>query len=103
MPIAITEAESAVMAALWRQGRLSFAALIDEVRKDQAWGDATIKTLLHRLIRKNAVRSEREDGRQLYRALIDRAAYLDAEVQALVDRLFDGRRERLAAFLSRPT
>ena len=90
------------MAALWRCGRLSFAALIDEVRKDQAWGDATIKTLLHRLIRKNAIRSERDDGRQLYRALVDREAYLAAEVQALVDRLFNGDPAQLARFLSTP-
>ena len=90
------------MAALWRCGRLSFAALIDEVRKDQAWGDATIKTLLHRLIRKNAIRSERDDGRQVYRALVDRDAYLAAEVQALIDRLFGGDRAQLAGFLSIP-
>lgn len=97
--IAITEAESVVLAALWRHGPLSFASLIEAVKADQAWGEATIKTLLGRLMRKGAVRSERDDGRQRYVALIDRQAYLNDEVDALVARLFAGRRETLRAFL----
>lgn len=96
---AVTQAESAVLAALWRHGPLSFASLIEAVKTEQAWGDATIKTLLGRLMRKGAVRSERHDGRQRYVAVTDRQMYLRAEVDALVDRLFAGRREDLAAFL----
>ena len=98
--IAVTEAESVILAALWNRGPLSFAALIDEVKAVQPWGDATIKTLLNRLMRKNAIRSTREDGRHRYSPLIDRVEYVDAEVQALVDRLFDGDRDRLARHLS---
>ena len=97
--IAVTEAESAILAALWRHGPLSFASLIEAVKVDHAWGDATIKTLLGRLMRKGAVRSERDDGRQRYHAGIDRRTYVDGELDALVDRLFDGRRETLRAFL----
>lgn len=86
----VTEAESELLAALWRHGPLSFASLLDAVRARQRWGDATIKTLLTRLMRKGLVRSQREDGRQLYHALIDRDAYVGAELRALADRLFDG-------------
>ncbi|CAL1691162.1 Penicillinase repressor [Brevundimonas subvibrioides] len=97
--IAVTEAESQVLAALWRRGPLSFAALIEEVKADHSWGDATIKTLLGRLMRKGAVRSERDDGRQRYHPAIERRDYLAGEVDALVERLFDGRRDALKAFL----
>ena len=97
--IAVTEAESAILAALWRHGPLSFASLIEAVKTDNAWGDATIKTLLGRLMRKGAVRSERDDGRQRYHAAIDRRTYVDGELDALVDRLFGGKRETLKAFL----
>lgn len=98
--IAVTEAESAILSALWRHGPLSFASLIEAVKADNAWGDATIKTLLGRLMRKGAVRSERDDGRQRYHAGIERRDYLDGEVDVLVARLFDGRREELKAFLA---
>lgn len=66
-----------------------------------AWGDATIKTLLHRLIQKGAVRSEKQDGRQLYHPILTREAYLDDQIDGLADRLFGGDREALAAHARR--
>jgi predicted transcriptional regulator len=98
--IHITEAESEVMAALWRLGPLSPARLIATVSASRDWRKATVKTLLGRLMQKQAVRSERDDGRLIYRPLIDRHAYVAAEVQALVDRLFDGDPAKLAALLT---
>lgn len=71
------------------------------MKATHAWGDATIKTLLHRLIQKGAVRSEKQDGRQLYHAVLDRPTYLDGEIRLLVDRLFDGRPEALVEHLRR--
>ncbi len=88
-----------MLSALWRQGPLSFTSLIDEVKAAQPWADATIKTLLHRLMQKGAVKSVKEDGRQRYHALLDRETYVAGEVEALVDRLFDGDPEALSAFL----
>jgi predicted transcriptional regulator len=74
--------------------------LLDEVRSRQPWADATIKTLLHRLMQKGAVRSQKEDGRQRYHAVIDRQTYVEGEVQVLLDRLFDGKPDRLIALLA---
>ena len=74
---------------------MSFAALIEEVKGVQPWGDATIKTLLHRLIQKQVVRSVRQDGRQLYHPLLDRSGYVRDQLQALADRLFAGDRAAL--------
>ncbi len=89
-----------MLAALWRRGPLSFASLIEEVKAGQPWADATIKTLLHRLIQKGAVKSVKEDGRQRYHATIDRQTYVEGEVQDLLDRLFDGKPDRLVALLA---
>ncbi len=100
MRLHVTEAESAVLAALWTRGPLSFASLIEDVKAGQPWADATIKTLLHRLIQKGAVRSQKEDGRQRYHAVIDRQTYVEGEVQDLLDRLFDGKPDRLVALLA---
>jgi predicted transcriptional regulator len=100
-PIHVTEAESEVLAALWKHGPLTPARLIEAVKARREWGDATIKTLLGRLMQKNAVRSVREEGRLLYHPLLTRDAYVEGEIQALADRLFDGDREKLAAFVRR--
>jgi BlaI family penicillinase repressor len=100
-PIHVTEAESAILEALWRHGPLPPARLIAEVKAQRAWGEATIKTLLGRLMQKKAVRSVRDDGLLRYHPQIDRETYLDTEVSLLVNRLFDGDTVALAAFLAR--
>jgi len=96
----VTEAESAVLEALWRCGPLPPARLIAEVKARRAWGDATIKTLLGRLMQKKIVRSAKTDGVLRYHPLIDRQAYVAGEIDQLVARLFDGDAAALAAFLA---
>jgi predicted transcriptional regulator len=98
--IHVTEAESAVLEALWRCGAIPPTRLMAEVKKARPWGEATIKTLLGRLMQKKAVRSVREDGLLRYHPMLERSAYVEQEVQALVDRLFGGDVSALAAFLT---
>ncbi len=76
------------------------ARLIEAVKSRRDWGESTIKTLLARLMRKNAVRSQREDGRLLYHPLITRQAYIAHEVEALDERLFEGEPNILAEYLA---
>lgn len=97
----VTEAESAVLDALWRCGPLPPARLIAEVKARRDWGEATIKTLLGRLMQKKIVRSAKaDDGVLRYHPLIDRQAYVASEVNQLVARLFDGDVAALTAFLA---
>jgi predicted transcriptional regulator len=95
----VTEAESVVLGPLWRLGPLTPARLMQEVKQVQPWADTTIKTLLARLARKKAVTAERTDGVVRYRALVARETYLEAEVRALAERLFDGDEAALLAWL----
>ena len=98
--IHVTEAEGELLEVLWLHGPISPARLIDEVKAVRAWERATIKTLLARLKLKQAVASERMDGVLRYRALVERPAFVESEVRALVDRLFGGDAKALAVFLS---
>jgi len=86
----ITSAESIVMEALWKRGPLTAEQIVAEVAAGQQWGDATVKTLINRLLKKKALRSERTDGRHAYHPVLQRADYVQAESQGLLDRLFDG-------------
>lgn len=99
MTLHVTEAESVVLGPLWRLGPLTPSRLIAEVKTVQPWADTTIKTLLARLARKAAVTTERSGGVVRYRALISRDAFVEAEIDALTARLFDGDRRALVAFL----
>jgi predicted transcriptional regulator len=95
----VTDAESAVLEALWRLGPLTPARLIAEVKAGRPWGETTIKTLLARLRRKKAVRSHKEDGVLRYHPTLTRTAYVEDEVSRLVRRLFGGDPAALVAFL----
>ena len=92
----ITPAESQVMEALWRRGPLSAEDLLAEVAS-QNWGEATVRTLIHRLMKRKAIQSRKIDGRIRYVPVLQRADYLQAESQGLLDRLFGGRLTSLVA------
>ena len=86
----ITGAESKIMEALWRRGPLTADEIVAEVAGAEQWGEATVKTLINRLLKKKAIQSVRTEGRHRYQPLVQRADYVQAESQGLLDRLFDG-------------
>jgi predicted transcriptional regulator len=93
----ITTAESQIMEALWRDGPLGADQIVAAVGPEQEWGEATVKTLINRLLKKKAIRSEKAEGRFRYVPLVERADYVQAESQGLLDRLFDGQLAPLIA------
>ena len=60
----ISGAESVVMAALWKREPLTAEEIGAEVAAGQGWSEATVKTLVNRLLKKKAVGAVR-DGRRL--------------------------------------
>lgn len=96
----ITEAEQAVMEALWERSPLSATDVCDAVCEPRGWSLATVKTLLSRLVAKDAVRAEPDGKRFLYSPKVARAAFAAGESRRLVDRLFGGRAAPLLAHLA---
>jgi BlaI family penicillinase repressor len=86
----VTDAESRIMEALWRRGPLTADEIVAEVAPAEQWGEATVKTLVNRLLKKKAIQSAKIEGRHHYQPLLQRADYVQAESQGLLDRLFDG-------------
>ena len=96
----ISAAESQVMEALWAQGPMTAEEIVQTVGPAQAWGEATVKTLINRLLKKKALASERSGGRAIYRPVVSREEYVTGESQGLLDRLFDGRLAPLVSHFS---
>jgi BlaI family penicillinase repressor len=96
----ITEAEHAVMEALWARSPLSAGEVADAVSQARGWSLATVKTLLSRLAAKQAVSSVPDGKRFLYSPAIAREAYLGGESRRLVARLFGGSAAGLFAHLA---
>ena len=93
----ISGAESHIMEAVWSQGPLTAEEIVQSVGPAQSWGEATVKTLINRLLKKKALASERAGGRALYRPLVSRESYITGESQGLLDRLFGGQIAPLVA------
>ena len=96
----ISEAESVVMDVLWRRHPLGAEDVVAELADTRHWQEATIKTLLNRLLNKGAITAERDGRRYLYSPLLKREAWVLDESRGLLDRLFDGRVAPLVAHFS---
>ena len=98
----ISAAESQVMAAVWDgedagRGGAGAEEIVSHAGAANGWGEATVRTLIRRLIGKGALKSERRRGVVVYAPLIRRQDWVTGESQGLLDRLFGGQLAPLVA------
>ncbi len=65
--------------------------------QEKQWHDKTVKTLLNRLVKKQAISFEKQQRHYLYSPLLEREAYTLKESQSLVERMFSGKIAPLVA------
>jgi predicted transcriptional regulator len=88
------------MDVLWRQQPLAAEDVVAALAESQQWQEATIKTLLNRLLKKGAIKASKDGRRYLYTPVLQRQAWMLGESQGLLERLFDGRVAPLVAHFS---
>lgn len=96
----ISGAEHEVMEVLWRESPLTAAEVAERVPAERGWSARTVKTLLARLLAKQALVHEQRGRHYLYRPAVERDAYVAQESRRLLDRLFGGRVTPLVAHLA---
>lgn len=97
----LSEAEWEVMEVLWSSGRpLTATDIAERVPAGREWTLATVKSLLSRLLAKQAV-APRKDGRRfLYSPSFERDACVADESRRFVSRLFGGKLSPLFAHMA---
>ena len=85
-PPPITEAEWAVMDALWQDSPRSAQEVHETLDPRHDWTLGTVKTLLARLLKKDAVRHDKEGKRYFYRPAVTRQACVRAAGKDLLKR-----------------
>jgi BlaI family penicillinase repressor len=98
--IAISEAESVVMQVFWARGALGSDQVVDALVGKEKWQEATVKTLLNRLLKKGALRARKDNRRYIYSPVLSRAAWLAAESHGFLNRMFGGRVAPLVSYFS---
>jgi len=93
----ISNAEFEVLDALWQKHPASANELIERLNQEKSWHEKTVKTLLNRLVKKEAITFKKDQRRYLYLPLLEREAYTQKESQSLIERMFSGRISPLIA------
>ena len=100
-PESISEAESAVLMVLWDGGPATAEDVLAALATLRGWQASTVKTLLGRLLKKGAVRAEKDGRRFIYSPTLTREEWLSQESESLLNRLYGGRVAPLVAHFSR--
>ena len=102
MDVRLSDAEYDVMEVLWAApGPITATDIDGALRKgDRDWSLATVKSLLSRLLAKQAISPAKDGRRFLYSPAIARDSYVSHESRRFVDRLFGGRLSPLIAQLA---
>jgi BlaI family penicillinase repressor len=86
----ISDAEWIVMNVVWEAAPLEAAEVIDRVAAANGWSAATVKTMLHRLVRKGALATDTIGKKYVYRAAVRRDACVRRASQSFLERVCGG-------------
>lgn len=86
----ISDAEWIVMNLIWSSSPLEAADVIERLASDNGWSAATVKTMLHRLVRKGALAAEQNGKKYLYSAAVRRDACVRQASRSFLERVFGG-------------
>ena len=89
------------MEVLWQRSPVASEHVVAVLKSQTHWREPTIKTLLNRLLKKEAISAEKVGRRYLYSPVLTREQWLSNESESLVERLFGGRVAPLVAHFSK--
>lgn len=87
----ISDSEWEIMKVLWKSSPLSANEIIKELSGQKTWKPKTVKTLINRLVQKNAVGYLQKEGRGYdYYPLIEEEESIQAETRSFLQRISSG-------------
>ena len=87
---AISDAEWQVMNVVWQDQPVEALQVIDQLAAAHNWSSATVKTMLHRLVKKKVLAFEQAGKRYLYRAAVGRSDCIRQASRSFLERVFGG-------------
>jgi BlaI family penicillinase repressor len=86
----ISDAEWTVMNLVWSTSPIEAAEVIERIAAANGWSAATVKTMLHRLVRKGALSAELVGKKYLYKPAVRKEACVRQASRSFLDRVFGG-------------
>ncbi len=100
--INISDSEKFIMDILWHSSPQTSKQIISSIDSSLEWQDKTIKTLINRLLKKEAINFEKQGRQYLYFPLIKEADYIQKESQSFVQKVFKGDVGSLISAFAKP-
>src|SRR5580704_9975903 len=99
--VSISDAEWQVMNVVWDSQPLTAQEVIGKLEHQADWAPATVKTMLHRLVKKNVLTYEPQGNRYVYRSRVRRSDCVKQAGRSFLDRVFSGESAPLLAHFLR--
>ena len=98
-PWELTEAEWAIIKAVWDRQPCAAPTVTEALEKERAWSYSTVKTLMDRMVDKGLLTTERIRNLILYHAAVTPDQARRGEVLRTLKRAFDGALTPMMQFL----
>jgi len=86
----ISNAEWEVMKIIWSHPNITSTNIIEELKGKVEWKPATVKTLINRLLNKNAISFNKLCTEYLYFPLVSEDECIKLESQSFINKVFNG-------------
>jgi BlaI family transcriptional regulator, penicillinase repressor len=86
----ISDAEWVLMNLIWNSSPIEAAEVVEQLAAANDWSAATVKSMLHRLVRKGALSTEQFGKKYLYRPAVRRDACVRTASRSFLQRVFNG-------------
>lgn len=86
----ISNAEWEVMKIIWKNPKITSINIINELKNKEDWKPATIKSLINRLLNKEAIGFDKVGNEYLYFPLVSEDKCIKSESKLFLSKVFDG-------------
>jgi BlaI family penicillinase repressor len=101
MDVSISDAEWQVMNVVWDAQPLAAQDIVARLQAEVDWAPATIKTMLHRLMKKGVLTYEAQGNKYVYRSKTRRSDCVRQAGRSFLQRVFEGQPVSLLAHFLR--
>ena len=95
----LTQAEWQIMNSLWEKHPATARDIMSRLPKDVRWAYTTLKTMLSRLVEKEAVSEQKQSNTSIYEPLISQRKARLSAFRLLLDQSFNGAMGPLMHFM----
>jgi BlaI family penicillinase repressor len=99
--VSISDAEWQVMNVVWNAQPLTAQDVIAKLEGEADWAPATVKTMLHRLVKKDVLTFEPDGNRYVYRSRVRQSDCVKQASRSFLERVFGGESAPLLAHFLR--